>query len=155
MAATEGAATGGSKFRVAVAQIAPTLGNLDANLRIHREQIQAARVVGADLVVFPELSLTGYYLRDQVSEVGEPADGRLTRAVREDLGSMAGVCGFVEEDRAYRFFNSAAFLDGGDVRHDHRKVYLPTYGMFDEPPVLRGGRPHPGPSTAGSGGSAS
>jgi NAD+ synthase (glutamine-hydrolysing) len=119
-------------FRVAVCQCAPTLGNLDANLRLHLEQIDAARQAQADLVVFPELSLTGYYLRDQVPEVAEARDGPLLRSVAEAAGSLAAVCGFVEEDRAYRFYNAAVFLDGGQVLHLHRKVYLPTYGMFDE-----------------------
>ena len=119
-------------FRVAVAQIEPTLGGLQANLRMHLEQIEAARGMGADLVVFPELSLTGYYLRDQVPEVAEPQGGPLSRAVCEAAGSMAVVFGFVEESRSSRFYNAAAFADEGKVRYVHRKVYLPTYGMFDE-----------------------
>jgi NAD+ synthase (glutamine-hydrolysing) len=119
-------------FRVAVAQIAPALGKLDDNLRFHREQTEAARQAGADLVVFPELSLTGYYLRDQVPEVAEPLDGPLVRAMAEAAGSLAVIFGFVEESRDYRFFNTAAFVDGGSLQATHRKVYLPTYGMFDE-----------------------
>ena len=119
-------------FRVAVAQIAPTLGNVRANLRMHLEQVEAARALGADLLVFPELSLSGYYLRDQVHEVAEPADGPTNRAVAEAAGDMAVCVGFVEETPSFRFHNSGAFLDRGEVVHVHRKVYLPTYGMFDE-----------------------
>lgn len=119
-------------FRVAVAQIAPTLGNVPANLRMHLDRIDAARADGADLVVFPELSLTGYYLRDQVHEVAERPDGPTNRAVAEAAGDMAVCFGFVEETPSYRFYNAGAFLDGGEVVHVHRKVYLPTYGMFDE-----------------------
>jgi predicted amidohydrolase len=117
---------------VAVAQCAPALGNLDANLRMHLDQIDSARGTGADLLIFPELSLTGYYLRDQVPEVAELRDGPLLQQVMGAAGPMATVCGFVEEDRACRFFNAAAFMDDGKVVHVHRKVYLPTYGMFDE-----------------------
>ncbi len=119
-------------YCVAIAQIEPTLGGLQANLRMHLEQIEAARGMGADLVVFPELSLTGYYLRDQVPEVAEPQGGPLSRAVCEAAGTMGVIFGFVEESRSSRFYNAAAFADGGTVQHVHRKVYLPTYGMFDE-----------------------
>jgi len=119
-------------YRVALAQIAPTLGNLPANVTMHLEQIEEARKQSADLVIFPELSLTGYYLRDQVPEVAEPRDGPLVRAIREASGDMTVICGFVEEDRTSRFFNAAAICDRGEVQHVHRKVYLPTYGMFDE-----------------------
>ena len=120
-------------FRVAVAQVEPTLGNLKKNLAIHLDAIEAARADGADLLVFPELSLTGYYLKDQVPEVAEPRDGPLSRAIREASGPMAVVYGFVEESPSARFYNAAAFSDPrGGVSFVHRKVYLPTYGMFDE-----------------------
>lgn len=121
-------------FRVAVAQVDPTLGDLPANLRIHVDQIARAGTEGADLVVFPELSLTGYYLKDQVPEVAEPRDGPLIRAVAEAAAAagVAAVVGFVEEDRAANFYNAAAFVDAGSETFVHRKVYLPTYGMFDE-----------------------
>jgi NAD+ synthase (glutamine-hydrolysing) len=119
-------------FRVAVAQVAPALGKVAENLRLHCEQIDAARKAGADLLVFPELSLTGYYLRDQVPEVAEPSDGPLVRAMAEAAGSMAVVFGFVEESRDYRFYNTAAYVEAGALVATHRKVYLPTYGMFDE-----------------------
>src|SRR5438132_1351958 len=98
-------------FRVAVAQIAPALGNVAANLQLHREQIARARDSGADLIVFPELSLTGYYLRDQVPEIAEPAGGPSTQALMEAAGSMALVFGFVEEGHGYRFYNAGAFCD--------------------------------------------
>ncbi len=118
--------------RVALAQIAPRLGELDANLALHLEAIQRARRQGAGLVVFPELSLTGYLLRDDVPEVAlrieDPRLARLLRASRD----IDVVLGLVEESPGHRFYNAAAYLSGGRVLHVHRKVYLPTYGMFDE-----------------------
>ncbi len=120
-------------FHAAVAQVEPTLGNLKANLAIHLDAIESARNDGVDLLVFPELSLTGYYLKDQVAEVAEPRNGPLARAIHEAAGTMAVVYGFVEESPTARFYNAAAFRDNqGDVSFVHRKVYLPTYGMFDE-----------------------
>ncbi len=118
--------------RVALAQIAPRLGELDANLALHLEAIQRARRQGAGLVVFPELSLTGYLLRDDVPEVAlrieDPRLARLLRASRD----IDVVLGLVEESPGHSFYNAAAYLSGGRVLHVHRKVYLPTYGMFDE-----------------------
>ena len=118
--------------RVALAQIAPRLGDLDANLALHLDAIQRARRQGAGLVVFPELSLTGYLLRDDVPEVAlrldDPRLSRLLRASRE----IDVLVGLVEEAAGHRFHNAAAYLSGGQVLHVHRKVYLPTYGMFDE-----------------------
>ena len=120
-------------IQVAVAQIEPTLGNLATNLRMHLDQVAEAKAGRIDLLVFPELSLTGYYLRDQVPEVAEPRDGPLCRAILEAAGpDLAVVFGFVEESPASRFFNSAVFADAVSIVHVHRKVYLPTYGMFDE-----------------------
>ena len=119
-------------FRVAVAQIAPTLGNLPANARMHAEQIDAARNQQCDLIVFPELSLTGYYLRDQVPEVAEPRDGCLVNGIIASAGDLAVAFGYVEEAPGALFYNAAGYVDAGELIHCHRKVYLPTYGMFEE-----------------------
>jgi predicted amidohydrolase len=118
--------------RVALAQIAPRLGDLDTNLALHLDAVQRARREGAGLVVFPELSLTGYLLRDDVPDVAlgfdDPRLARLLRASRDiDL-----VVGLVEEGPGHHFHNAGVYLSQGRVLHVHRKVYLPTYGMFDE-----------------------
>jgi NAD+ synthase (glutamine-hydrolysing) len=126
-------------FRVAVAQIAPTLGNLERNLAMHLAQIEAARAAGADLLVFPELSLTGYYLRDQVPEVAQPIGSALLRQVHDAAGEMALIFGFVEESINFRFYNAAMYAEPGRAVV-HRKVYLPTYGMFDEGRYFAPGR---------------
>ncbi|MDX2035083.1 MAG: nitrilase-related carbon-nitrogen hydrolase [Isosphaeraceae bacterium] len=120
-------------IKVSIAQIEPTLGNLAVNLRMHLDQVAAARADEVDLLVFPELSLTGYYLRDQVPEVAESREGMNCRAILEAAGpDLSVVFGFVEESASSRFFNSAIYSEGGRIVHVHRKVYLPTYGMFDE-----------------------
>ena len=120
------------KFTVALAQIAPALGDLTKNMDLYKKSAKEARKRGADLVVFPELSLTGYFLKDMVPDVAQ----RLDSAIMKDLCRLSReisiVVGFVEESHDFRFFNSAAYLEGGKIVHVHRKVYLPTYGMFDE-----------------------
>lgn len=120
------------KLNLALAQMDTKLGVVDANLEKHLDYIKQAR--GADLLIFPELSLTGYVLQDLVPSVvtrpssDDPVFKELLKASKKiDL-----IVGFVEEDTRHRFFNSSAYLSKGEVLHVHRKVYLPTYGMFDE-----------------------
>ena len=119
-------------LRIALAQIAPRLGDLEANLARHHELIAAARERGAGLVVFPELGLTGYQLQDLAADVAMgPDDPRLAGLAQAARG-MSAVVSFVEESADHRLFISAALLEDGGVRHVHRKVFLPTYGLFDE-----------------------
>jgi predicted amidohydrolase len=118
--------------RVGLAQIAPTLGQLDRNLARHHELIDEARSKGADLVVFPELGLTGYQLQDLAAEVAiRLDDGRLADLAAETT-DLSVVVSFVEESADHRLFIAAALLEDGEIRHVHRKVFLPTYGLFDE-----------------------
>jgi predicted amidohydrolase len=119
-------------LRIALAQIAPRLGDLEANLAHHHELLAAARERGAGLVVFPELGLTGYQLQDLAADVAmRPEDPRLATLADAARG-MSAVVSFVEESADHRLFIAAALLEDGEVRHVHRKVYLPTYGLFDE-----------------------
>ena len=123
---------GAGELRVAMAQIAPALASRDRNVAMHLEQIEAARRQGADLVIFPELSLTGYFVRDMVPEVALSPSSPEIRQLLEAAGNMALVFGFVEESPRHRFYNAAVYAEGGQIVHLHRKVYLPTYGLFDE-----------------------
>ena len=119
-------------LRIALAQVAPRLGDLDANLARHHALIAEARAGGADLVVFPELGLTGYQLQDLAAEVAMRLDDpRLARLAAATDG-LSVVASFVEEAADHRLFIAAAFMEDGEIRHVHRKVFLPTYGQFDE-----------------------
>ena len=118
--------------RVALCQIAPLLGDLEANLTLHLETAERARNGGADVAVFPELSLCGYLLRDQVPEIALKADDAPIRRLAEASREIDIVAGFVEEGPGHRFHNVAAYFSGGRLVHLQRKLYLPTYGMFQE-----------------------
>lgn len=120
------------KHKIGLAQVAPALGNLEKNLTICRAAIEEAKQAGCNWVVFPELSLTGYLLRDLVPEVALRLESDIIRELVELSNEIAITVGFVEETPDARFCNSAAHLEGGRIAHVHRKVYLPTYGMFDE-----------------------
>jgi predicted amidohydrolase len=120
------------RVRIALAQLAPTLGALDHNLERHRAVLGEARDAGANLVVFPELGLTGYLLQDLAAEVAMRLDDpRLAALVRETRG-VSAVISFVEESADHRLFIAAALVEDGSIRHVHRKLFLPTYGLFDE-----------------------
>jgi predicted amidohydrolase len=118
--------------RVALAQIAPKLGDLEANLEIHSEAIRLARREKAGIVVFPELSLTGYLLHDQVPEIAMTLESAAFRKLLRLAAKVDLIVGFVEESAGHCFYNATAYLSSGRVVHVHRKVYLPTYGMFEE-----------------------
>ena len=119
-----------TQFSVAVAQLSPRLGDVDANLALYEQRVAAVR--GADLVVFPELSLTGYFLKDMVSTVALRLDAPEVTRLKELSRRVALIGGFVEETSDFRFYNSAVYFEDGEIVHVHRKVYLPTYGLFDE-----------------------
>jgi predicted amidohydrolase len=119
-------------LRIALAQMAPRLGVLDDNLAGHRKTLAAARSGGAGLVVFPELGLTGYQLQDLAAEVAMRADDPRLVELAADATGMSAIVSFVEEAADHRLFISAALLEDGSVRFVHRKLFLPTYGLFDE-----------------------
>ncbi len=122
------------KIKIALAQFNTKLGEVQANLATHLELIAEAKQQGADLLIFPELSLTGYVLQDLAvttaiqPDQNDPVFNTLLDASRGiDL-----MVGFVHEDRRHRFYIASAYLAEGKIVHIHNKVYLPTYGMFDE-----------------------
>jgi NAD+ synthase (glutamine-hydrolysing) len=122
------------QFNLALAQISTKLGDVQSNLEKHLDLIKDAKAQKADLLVFPELSLTGYVLQDLVATVAhkpaedDPVFKHLLKA-SQDLDLMVG---FVDEDSRHRFYIASAYLSGGQLLHVHHKVYLPTYGLFDE-----------------------
>ncbi len=122
------------KLKIALAQINTNLGVLEANLEKHLTYIDKAKSEGVDLIIFPELALTGYILQDLVPSVAirpnseDPIFSPLLKASKEiDI-----VTSFVAEDDRHRFYIAAAYLSKGEIVHIHHKVYLPTYGLFDE-----------------------
>ena len=127
------------EYRIALAQLAPRLGEVDANVELLADRLTAAVDQGANLVVFPEIALTGYLLQDLVPDVAMRAgDPRLAQLSRSAPG-ISMVAGFVEETDDHRYANSAALLRDGELLAVHRKVYLPTYGLFDEGRFTRPG----------------
>jgi predicted amidohydrolase len=119
-------------MRVALAQIDCLLGDVEANLRRAKEVVAEAKDKGADLVVFPELSLAGYALGELSDEVAIEARSEPIISLAEESGEIGVVVGFCEEGRGFRIYNSAAYLEGGSLLHLHRKLYLPNYRIYEE-----------------------
>ena len=122
------------RIKVGLAQIYPKLGDLAYNLQVHLDYVRQAREQSVDLLVFPELSLTGYQVQDLVPEVAIETDAKneVFAALLEASAKIDIVVGFVHRDRRNRFYIANAYLSGGEALHVHHKLYLPTYAMFDE-----------------------
>lgn len=131
--------TPSSRVSLSLVQQVPVLGDVRANLDSTCAQISAELQGGADLVVFPELNLTGYFLKDLTPESAVTLDGPEIRELIEATGRGASVVGLVLESAQFSFYNAAVLISDGAVRHVHRKVYLPTYGIFDEQRHLAAG----------------
>lgn len=118
--------------RIAVAQCAPALGAFKRNVQLHLDWIGRAKAAGAALIVFPELSLTGYYVKDLAGELACAADDERLRAVADASRDLDVSAGFVERGPDARLHIAQGYWSRGRLVHVHRKVYLPTYGIFDD-----------------------
>jgi predicted amidohydrolase len=127
-------------YQVSIAQFAPVLGGVSANLEAHLRMCERAAESGSRLVVFPELSLTGYFVKDLVSEVALSPDAPELDAIRRASERIDVVCGFIERSEGDRHHIASGYFSQGELIHLHRKVYLPTYGMFEEGRFIAPGR---------------
>jgi NAD+ synthase (glutamine-hydrolysing) len=118
-------------LRVALAQLDLVVGDIGGNAERLRESIAAAREQGAQLVLLPELAITGYPPEDLLLREGFLRDARaaLDDVARDAVGIVA-LAGFPE--RAEDVYNALAVMADGQVRAVYRKTYLPNYGVFDE-----------------------
>src|SRR5215216_2760635 len=125
-------------LRVALAQINPTVGDIRGNARKASDQIARARDEGAALVVFPELTLSGYPPEDLLLKTGFLDAARVAlRELAAETREIVAIVGYPE--RAEDVYNTAAVLADGDVVATYRKMYLPNYGVFDEQRYFQSG----------------
>jgi N-carbamoylputrescine amidase len=127
-------------LRVACAQIDCVIGDPKANIAKHQDWIGRARKKGCDLLVFPELSLTGYGNWFNIMDVSRRADCIELRRLAESVGNMKTVVGFIEEGEGGLLYNSTAWLADGKVELVQRKLNLPTYGELSEGKFFAKGR---------------
>jgi NAD+ synthase (glutamine-hydrolysing) len=139
---TAGGGYGVRRLRIALGQINATVGDLEGNTRRVLDGIDRARAIGADLVAFPELALTGYPPEDLLFKPAfiEANLRALDDVVRASDG-LTVVVGFV--DRRDDIMNSAAVIHDGVLAGVYHKQYLPNYGVFDENRYFQAGTETP------------
>lgn len=125
---------------VAVAQIASVTGELAANVRKHLDVVADARLRGVDVLVFPELSLTGHGGGADALRIARFRDDACVAEIAAASGPMLTVFGMVEEAAAAQFYNTAVAVREGAVVDLHRKVHLATYGRLDDGRYFGAGR---------------
>jgi NAD+ synthase (glutamine-hydrolysing) len=125
-------------LKLALCQMNPTVGDVDGNERKIADGLEAALAAEAQLVLFPELAITGYPPEDLLLKEHFLADARaaLDRIAEQARGIVA-LIGFPE--RADDVYNACAVIADGSVRGVYRKVYLPNYGVFDEERYFQAG----------------
>ena len=130
------------RFRVALGQINPTVGDFDRNVRMIVDGIERARALGCSLVAFPELAITGYPPEDLLFKPAFiEANLRALDAVTRASRGLSVVVGFV--DKNDDIFNAAAVLHDGTRAGIYHKQYLPNYGVFDENRYFQAGTEAP------------
>ncbi len=120
-------------MRISLAQLDSRLGDIDANLERAEQAVVSAEAEAADLIVFPELFLSGYSVGDVDADLSmRPDDPRIEKLARR-AGHAALLVGFVEAGaRGPHTYNSMAYYEGDRLVHVHRKLYLPQYAPFEE-----------------------
>ena len=118
------------KLRVALAQINPTVGDLAGNAGLIADAVKSAQTAGANLIVFPEMIVTGYPVEDLALRPSFQAAS--IRAVQEIAASITGdivaVVGYLDQGPK----NAVAIIHDGKIRATYVKRHLPNYGVFDE-----------------------
>jgi NAD+ synthase (glutamine-hydrolysing) len=119
-------------IRIALAQINPTVGDLEGNVGQVLDYISRARAISADIVAFPELALTGYPPEDLLLKPHFVRENLVAlERVIAGAGDLMVVVGFVDTDGS-DIYNAAAVIAGGNLVDSYRKNFLPNYGVFDE-----------------------
>jgi len=127
-------------MKVAIFQTSPILLDLKANLEDVIAKIHYGREKGAQLIVFPELALTGYFVGSRYHEVALRLDSREIKQLASASKGTAAVIGFIEESPSMNFYNSALVAVDGDIIFSYRKLNLPNYGVFEERKYFAAGK---------------
>ena len=119
-------------MKVAIYQTNPVLLDVKTNLEDVISKIQQAKKNGAQLIVFPELALTGYFVGQKYHKAALRLDSvEISQLVAATKGTAA-VVGFIEESPSMNFYNSALVAVDGEISFASRKLNLPNYGVFEE-----------------------
>ena len=130
-------------MKVAIYQTSPVLLDVKTNLEDIINKIHLGRKNGAQLIVFPELALTGYFVGQRYHEVALRMDSKEIRELASATRGTAAVVGFIEESPSMNFYNSALIAVDGQILFAYRKLNLPNYGEFEERKYFSSGKQVP------------
>jgi predicted amidohydrolase len=130
-------------MKVGIYQTSPQLLELEKNLKDAIAKIKSARDDGIDLVVFPELALTGYFVGARYHKVALRMDSPEIKKLVLATKGTAAIVGFIEESRSMNFYNAALIAIDGKIEYAYRKLNLPNYGVFEERKMFSGGKTVP------------
>ncbi len=119
-------------MKVIVYQTSPVLLDVKTNLEEVVGKIHQGRENGADLIIFPELALTGYFVGRRYHEAARRLDSPEIETLLSATRGTAAIVGFIEESPAMNFYNSALVAVDGELLFAYRKLNLPNYGSFEE-----------------------
>jgi predicted amidohydrolase len=126
-------------MKIRAVQFSPTLGNLSKNVAFHIEKIEEATHAGINLIVFPELSISGYHLKDIVYDVALTPGDEIFEQFETLSRNIDIVIGAPVEEKPGLIYNCALYFANGKLLHTHRKVQLPNFGMFEEEMIFKAG----------------
>ncbi|MBW2050197.1 MAG: nitrilase [Deltaproteobacteria bacterium] len=127
-------------MKAVIYQTCPILFDLRANLDDIVKKIHQGREQGAQLIVFPELALTGYFVGQRYHELALRLDSKGIQTLVSATKGTAAVVGFIEESPSMNFYNSALVAVDGDLLFAYRKLNLPNYGVFEERKFFSSGK---------------
>lgn len=127
-------------MRVTICQTEPKLLDIHANLEDIIQKIKKWRDHGSELVIFPELALTGYFVGPSYHEVALRLDSPEIKKLVKATKDTGVVVGFIEESHSMNFYNAALVAVDGEIKYCYRKLNLPNYGVFEEKKYFSGGK---------------
>ena len=120
------------KIRISLVQTDAIMADLDKNMTVHLKEVEKAISNKSDIVMFPELSLTGYSLKDAFYDVALTDDDPKLDPIKKLSEKISIIVGMAELDKRFEVYNTLLFFEDGELISKHRKVYLPNYGLFEE-----------------------
>ncbi len=126
-------------MKARIIQFSPVLGNIEANFEYHKLKIIDAVKDGIDLIIFPELSLSGYQLKDIIYDISRERIDKVLVGLMELSKNIDIVAGLPYEESPGMIYNSVIYFSRGEIIHNHKKVQLPNFGIFEEEMIFKAG----------------
>lgn len=128
-----------TEMKIRAIQFSPALGNVSKNMDFHVKEIEKAVADERELIIFPELSITGYDLKDILPEVTLTPGDTIIKQLEQLSDKIDILVGAPYEEQGGIIYNCALYFSKGKLHHIHRKVQLPNFGMFQEAMVFKAG----------------